>query len=103
MRETIHAKLVAKTNELYANLVFQNLDIKQNSLYRYVTVTKLPNWQYFDQINVGDEGFLEYEIAEVGQDYIKKSDEKINQYKYNALYFINFIKDQPKINTNFTF
>lgn len=97
MRETIRAKLVAKTNELYANLVFQNLDVKQNSIYRYVTVTKCPNWQYFDDINIGDIGFLEYDSVEAGQDYLRKSDNKKEQYKYDALYFINFVKEQPKI------
>ena len=43
MKATIRGKLVAKLDEQYTTMVFQNLDEPNNSLLRYVTVTKLPN------------------------------------------------------------
>jgi hypothetical protein len=35
--------MVAKQDDFYPLMVFQNLDEKDNSLLRYVTVTLLPN------------------------------------------------------------
>ena len=43
MRSTFHGKLVAKQDDFYPLLVFQNLDEQDNSLLRYITVTVLPN------------------------------------------------------------
>lgn len=43
MKVTIKGKLVAKLDEQYSTMVFQNLDEPNNSLLRYITVTKLPN------------------------------------------------------------
>ena len=43
MRTTFHAKMVAKQDDFYPLMVFQNLDEDNNSLLKYVTVTVLPN------------------------------------------------------------
>lgn len=43
MKTIVHGKLVAKQEEQYTTLVFQNLDESNNSLLRYITTVKLPN------------------------------------------------------------
>lgn len=43
MKTTLKAKLVAIQDGFYTNFVFQNLDEEENSIERYVTVTKCPN------------------------------------------------------------
>ena len=94
MKNTIKAKLVARQDGLYSNYVFQNLDEEEQSELRYITVTKCPNWQFFETLNFGDVGFLEYEYAEAGDKYYDKSTDSIQSYKHTALYFINFIKEK---------
>jgi len=34
--------------------------------------------------------------VEAGQNFLRKSDNKVEQYKYTAFYFINFIKENLK-------
>ena len=43
MRNTILSKLVAKQDGIYKNYVFQNLDMPENSIFKYITVTICPN------------------------------------------------------------
>ena len=99
MKTTVRAKLVAVQDGVYTNYVFQNLEDVENSRYRYITVTKCPNWQYNNKIKVGDIGFLEYEFAEAGTLYFDLSSNSQQQYKYTSTYFINFIKEEIKDNT----
>ena len=94
MKETIRGKLVAIQNGIYTNYVFKNLDETENSELRYITVTRCPNWQYNDSLNIGDKGFVVYEFAQSGQDYMDHVTGEIKQYKYTANYFMNFIKEQ---------
>lgn len=72
--------------------MFQNLDTELNSIFHYITVTKCPNWQFSNKIKIGDEGFLEYEYAEAGQEYFDRSSNSKKQYSYTSNYFLNFIK-----------
>ena len=85
MKTTIRGKLVAKLDEQYTTMVFQNLDEPNDSLLRYITVTKLPNWSGTN-LEIGDTGFKE-------------------TYKYTQCYFLNFIKelDKEPINNNYKF
>lgn len=98
MKNTINAKLVAKLNGSYTTYVFQNLEEQESSESRYITVTKCPNWQYYGEINIGDEGFLEYEFVKAGDEYFDLSSNKTECYRYTRNYFMNFIK-QTKDNT----
>ena len=43
MRTTYHGKIVAIQPGQYTVYVLKNLDEQDNSLFRYVTITKLPN------------------------------------------------------------
>lgn len=103
MRNTILSKLVAKQDGVYKNYVFQNLDQAQDSLYRYITVTICPNWQINEPINLNDVGFLEYEIAEAGEDYFHRECKETRQYEYTTNYFINFIKQKEEIHKEYKF
>lgn len=103
MRTTIRVKLVAALEDLYSNYVFQNLDEEENSLYRYITVTKCPNWMFSGKLKIGDVGYLEYEFAKAGGEYFDPSSETIKQYKYTANYFINFIKETRDERKEFNF
>lgn len=76
-------------------MVFQNLDESNDSLFRYVTVTKLPNWSGVTP-NIGDTGFLECEYVNAGDEYYQRNTGVKEMYKYTQCYFLNFIKELDK-------
>ena len=94
MKETIRGQLVAIQDGIYTNYVFKNLDESENSELRYITVTRCPNWQYNDVLSIGDIGFIMYEFAEAGQEYINNVTGETKKYRYTANYFMNFIKEK---------
>lgn len=98
MKATIHAKLVAKQDNIYPLLVFQNLEEPENSMMRYVTVTKLPNWNGICP-EIGDSGFLECEYVDAGDEYYQRNTGTREAYKYTSCYFLTFIKEKEKINS----
>jgi len=99
MKVTFRGKLVARLDEQYTTMVFQNLDEPNNSLLRYVTVTRLPNWTGVDpQIN--DIGFLECEYVNAGEEYYQRNTGNKEQYRYTQCYFISFIKEPDKEQNN---
>ena len=103
MKTTIRGKLVAKLDEQYTTMVFQNLDEPNNSLLRYVTVTKLPNWTGSIP-NIGDTGFLECEYVNAGDEYYQRNTGVKETYKYTQCYFLNFVKELDKeTNNNYKF
>ena len=84
-------------------MVFQNLDEPNNSLLRYITVTKLPNWTGTVP-KIGDTGFLECEYVNAGDEYYQRNTGNKEMYKYTQCYFLNFIKEQQEIvNNNYKF
>ena len=95
MRCTVHGKLLAIQDDFYKNYVFQNLDERQNSLLRYITVTRLPNWNGIEP-EIGDTGFLECEYVDAGEEYFQRNTGSREQYRYTSCYFLNFIKDKEK-------
>ena len=103
MKVTIRGKLVAKLDEQYTTMVFQNLDEPNNSLLRYITVTKLPNWTGVNP-EIGDIGFIECEYVNAGDEYYQRNTGNKEMYKYTQCYFLNFIKEQQEIiNNNYKF
>lgn len=102
MRATFHGKLVASRDELYSLYVFQNLDENNNSLLRYITTTKLPNWTGVSP-EIGDTGFVECEYVDAGNEYYKRNSGNKETYKYTQCYFLNFIKDKEEIDNHFKF
>ena len=98
MKETVRAKVVAIQPGIYTNFVFQNLDVPDNDLYRYLTITMCPNWICPESINIGDEGYVVYEYAKSGEPYIEASTGETKTYKYSAYYFMNFIKSNKEMN-----
>lgn len=103
MRNTIKGKLVAKQDGVYKNYVFQNLDQADNSIFKYITITECPNWNIGQELNLGDIGYLEYEFVEAGDDYFERSSKEIKQYNFTTNYFLNFIRETEKINTEYKF
>lgn len=95
MKKTIRGKLVAVSDGVYTNYVFQNLMVPEDSFERYITVTKCPNWEPID-IKLHDIGFLEYEFVQAGENYINADSGKTEQYKYTTNYFMKFIKEEDK-------
>lgn len=77
-------QLLAIRSSVYTTYVFKV--IKENE---YVMCTKLPNWQV-PEINVGDVGFLQYQIVKAGDLYVTPEGDQI-AYKYSNVYFINFV------------
>lgn len=102
MKITIRGKLVAKLDNQYTSMVFQNLDEPDNSLLRYITVTKLPNWSG-KMPEIGNVGFLECEYVNAGDEYYQRNTGSKELYKYNQCYFLNFIEDKEKVNNEYKF
>lgn len=95
MRTTFRGKLLAEQDDFYKNYVFQNLDEKTDSMLRYITVTRLPNWNG-EEPKIGDTGFIECEYVEAGDEYFQRNTGSREQYRYTSCYFLNFIKDKEK-------
>lgn len=99
MKTIVHGKLVAKQEEQYTTLVFQNLDESNNSLLRYITTVKLPNWNVKTP-NLGDIGFVECEYVNAGDEYIQRNTGNKEIYKYTQCYFLNWTEENKKIENN---
>lgn len=84
--------------ELYTNYVFENINEPYESEYKYITCTKLPNWNFNQNLKKGDVGFLQCEYVTAGDAYFKNTTKTSEQYNYTTCYFVNFIKEKDKIN-----
>ncbi len=98
MRTTYLGEVVAIQPGQYTVYVFKNLDEKDNSLLRYVTTTKLPNWNCKD-LQIGDVGYFECDYVNAGDEYYQVSTGKQETYNYTVCYLINFIEKQEQIKT----
>ena len=58
--------------------------------------TRLPNWKVPD-LNVGDIGFLEYQIIKAGEEYFNVATQQKQIYQYSNIYFNNFILENTII------
>ena len=98
MKKVLRAKLITLQNEIddYTTYVFQNLEAQVTS-EKYIMCTRFPNWKT-DTINIGDEGFLEYNEVVAGDDYwYDYHNYMLVPYKYTNNHFVNFIKDKKTI------
>lgn len=93
MQECIkEVKLLAVREGNYTTYVFQTLDTKE-----YIMCTKLPNWKV-PEIQIGDEGFLQYQVVQAGEEYFSIAEQKNIRYNYSNIYFNNFILKTEIIN-----
>lgn len=83
---------MAIRKDLYTKYVFQNLEEPESSMWRYITVTRCPNWKEPNDLRIGDEGFLEYEDVKSGDIYKDKITGEDKFFIYDNIYFMNFIK-----------
>lgn len=97
---TIKCKLVAVQEGQYTVYVFDNLNHVSSSMDKYIMCTKLPNWEYHTPLNVGDIGYLQYEYVEAGSMYYDRNTGASVPYKYSNFYFLNFLKEVPRDETN---
>ena len=86
-------KLIAIRDGQYTVYVFQEVDTSE-----YIMCTRLPNWKV-PNVELGDIGFLQYQIVNAGDEYITPMGEKI-YYKYANSYFINFVNNLDVIKNN---
>lgn len=93
MQECIkEVKLLAVREGNYTTYVFQTLDTKE-----YIMCTRLPNWKV-PEIQIGDEGFLQYQVVQAGEEYFSIAEQKNIRYNYSNIYFNNFILKTEIIN-----
>jgi len=86
---TINVILRAKRLGDYTVFIFENLINSE-----LICVTKLPNWQGYNEINIGEEGFLTYIFINALTDMWKdKNTGTMISYKYSGNYFQSFISD----------
>lgn len=97
MLKTLHAELIAKQEGQYTLYVFSDLEQPIDSIDKYITVCKLPNWNGpFPEI--GDKGYIQIDIVNAGEPYYRRDTGETVNYNYTANYFLTFIKEQEKIN-----
>lgn len=95
MNKTLHVKLKAKQEGQYTLYVFEDLEQPSDSIDKYLTVVLLPNWcGALPDIN--QQGYLTFEIASNGQEYLKRSTGETSTYNYDRNYFIAFIPEIEK-------
>ena len=87
-------ELVAIRNGDYTMYVFRKL---KNS--EYIMCTRLPNWQT-PNVDIGDRGFLQFQIVKAGDNYYDLAREEHITYKYSNVYFINFVNSSDMIKKN---
>ena len=87
----VKAKLLAIREGTYTNYVFQSEEDGS-----YIMCTRLPNWKVPD-LNVGDIGFLEYQIIKAGEEYFNIATQQKQIYQYSNIYFNNFILENTII------
>ena len=97
MRVTYFWEVVAIQEGRYVSYVFKNLDEVNDSLLRYITVTKIPNWD-IPSLVIGDVGYFECEYVNAGDTYYKTSTETTERYNYTSCYLLNFIRKDKQIN-----
>lgn len=85
---TINVILRAKRPGDYTVFIFEN---KINS--ELICITKLPNWQGDNEIDVGQEGFLTYVFINALIDVWKNENGSLINYKYSGNYYQSFIFD----------
>lgn len=103
MRTTFYGEAVAIQQGQYSLYVFKNLDEKDNSLLRYITVTRVPNWNGPD-IKIGDKGYVECEYVNAGDSYFQVSTGNMETYNYTVCYFLHFIpKDISSTSKEYSF
>jgi len=94
MRELIkEVELVAVRRGTYSIYVFRVLC--ENT---FVMCTVLPNWQ-LPIINVGDKGFLQYQMVKAGDEYVTPDGNRV-LYKYTNTYLINFVNKIKSVTKN---
>lgn len=86
MIKTIKALFCAKETRIYSLYVFQNLENKE-----YLMVTVLPEW-HVPPLKKDEVGYLNYEDAQAGDEYVDTKTDQICKYKRTNLYFKEFIK-----------
>ena len=99
MKVTLHCKLITQRDDFYTVYIFQNLDETDNSLLRYISATRPPNWTGTIP-EIGDIGFVELEYVNAGDEYYQRNTGNVETYKYTQCYFLDFTKDKEKINNN---
>lgn len=98
MIKTLHVELVEKQEGQYTLYVFSDLEQPNDSIDKYIMVCKLPNWTGpFPEI--GDHGYIQIDIVNAGEKYYRRDTGTLVDYNYTANYFLNFVKEQEKINT----
>lgn len=98
MRTTFFGEVVAVRSSQYTMYVFKNLDEKDNSLLRYITVTQPPNWN-IPLLSIGTTGYVECEYVNAGESYYQVSTGETQTYNYTVCYLLNFIEKQPETET----
>lgn len=89
-----HVELVAVREGTYTVYVFKLVDYNQ-----FIMCTRLPNWKV-PEINVGDIGYLEYQIVQAGENYYNPNTEQTVTYQYSNVYFLNFVQKTEILQNN---
>lgn len=86
-RICVKASLVgSRMDGAYEHYVFINSHTNE-----YIMCTRMPNWQV-DKVDIGEEGFLEYQDVIGGQDrYYDSVKDGYRLYQIDATYFLNFV------------
>ena len=85
-----YVELLAKKIGHYSLYAFKNLE--NNT---FIMCTVLPRWDMPD-MQIGEKGFLKYQIVKAGEPYYNPNTDTFIKYKYTNQYFMSFIKEGDK-------
>lgn len=92
---TIYGKIVAIDDNQYTEIVVEDLNRDFTDDLKYVTVVKLPNWDFSKPLNINDVGYLQFQSIIGGEtQWFDKNKRDFEFYKYTNNYFINFFKQE---------
>lgn len=95
---TIKGQIVAIQPGHYTVYIVEDLDRESNDEFKYISCTKTPNWNYSEEIRVGDKGYLQCEFVDAGMSkFYSNEKQEFTAYKYTNCYFINFVKMRDEV------
>lgn len=94
----VKAKFVATLESKYSVLVFELTEKCDEVFGNNVMCTLLPNWEF--NLEIGQEGYLEFEEVEVGDIWIDNKEFEAHRYNYAGRYYKNFVPISHVIDGN---
>ena len=93
---TLYGKVIAIKKKLYTTVIIEDINKSNDSDYKFVTTTILPNWNI--SVSLGSIGFFEMQITIAGvSTWYNNETKDCKAHNYSAYYLLSFIEKQEQI------